>query len=167
MIWLYIIWGGFAALGVVTFVRWVTAGSRQVMETANNLVSTLKDATEVARAYREDLEVLRMIAQSGTQTPLGDEPESIIPQPPAVPSTMPPPYLNRYPIKPNEPEAPLESVTEVDVTATDEEILEQSSEEAAGDVEAQERLKSATQKADMERIKQLTGYESNEKPEAK
>ena len=51
--------------------------------------------------------------------------------------------------------------------ATDEEILEQSIEEAAGDVEAQERLKSATQKADMERIKELTGYESNEKPEAK
>ena len=113
MIWLYVVWGGFAALGVWTFVRWIMAGSRMVMDTANNLVNTLKDATEIARAYREDLAVLRQIAQSGAAQQLGDEPESIIPQEAHqqdnAASTMPPPYWSRFAVKPDEPDAPAEA----------------------------------------------------------
>ena len=163
MMWLYVIWGGFAALGVWTFVKWVMAGSKTVMETANNLVSTLRDATEVARAYREDLSFIRQIAQSGVTLNSGEEPESLISQPPAVPATMPPPYMGRYPVKPDEPDAPAEAVQQVDVTATEEELVEQESEEAAVNFEAQERQKAVTQAADLERIRTLTGY--SEKPE--
>ena len=161
MMWLYVIWGGFAALGVWTFVKWVMAGSKTVMETANNLVSTLRDATEVARAYREDLDILRQIARAGTEQQLGDEPESIIPQQPAA--TMPPPLWSRFAVKPDEPDAPPEAVQQVDVTATEEELVEQESEEAAVSFEVSERQKAETQAADLERIRTLTGY--SEKPE--
>jgi len=165
MMWLYVIWGGFAALGVWTFVKWVMAGSKTVMETANNLVSTLRDATEVARAYREDLSFIRQIAQSGVTLNSGEEPESLISQPPAVPATMPPPYMGRYPVKPDEPDAPAEAVQQVDVTATEEELVEQESEEAAVSYEVSERQKAETQAADLERIRELTGNVTNEKPE--
>ena len=162
-VWLYIVICGFAALGMVTFVLRVMAGSRKVMDTANNLVRTLKDATEIARAYREDLGILRQIAQSGLPSNLEDEPESIIPQTPAAPSTMPAPYFGRFAAKPVEDDAPAESVREVDVTATDEEIAEQEKEEAAVDLETQERLKAASRDADHERIKALV--EQSGKPE--
>jgi hypothetical protein len=165
-VWLYIVIWGFAALGAVTFVCRVKTVWARIISTANDLASTLKDATEIARAYREDLAILRQIAQSGTGQQLGDEPESIIPQPPAVPATMPPPYFARFSTKPEEPDAPAEPTGEVDVTATEEEILEQEKNEAAAGFEVTERMKAATRDADNARIRELTGYGISEKPEA-
>ena len=78
--WLYVIGGMFAVIGIATVIRWLVSGWKGLIKTANNLVSTLKDATEIARAYREDLTILRQIAQSGPTPNFGDEPESIIPQ---------------------------------------------------------------------------------------
>jgi hypothetical protein len=155
----------FSILGVASFVRGATAGWRRIIGTANDLASTLKDATEIARAYREDLAILRQIAQSGTGQQLGDEPESIIPQPPSAPATMPPPYFARFSTKPEEPDAPDEPTGEVDVTATEEEILEQERNEAAAGFEVTERMKAATRDADNARIRELTGYGISEKPE--
>ncbi len=155
LIWLYIIGGLFALLGVVTFVRWMVNGWAALLKTANDLIATLRDAAEIARAYREDLGVLRQIAQSGSLTPnFGDEPESIVPRPP--PAEMPAPYWARYPVKPDEPEAPLEPVSAVDLTATDEEFIEQEKNSAAADYETQERQKAATREADAERLRNLT-----------
>ena len=152
--WLYVIGGLFALLGVVTFVRWVVNGWQKLLSTGNDLASTLRDATEIARAYREDLAILRQIAQSGPTPNFGEEPESIIPaQPPAA---MPSPYWPRYPVKPDEPEAPLEPVSAVDLTATDEEFIEQEKNSAAADYETQERQKAATREADAERLRNLT-----------
>ncbi len=153
--WLYVVGGSFALLGVVTFVRWVVTGWKKLLSTSNDLASTLRDATEIARAYREDLGVLRQIAQSGSLTPnFGEEPESIVPRPP--PAEMPAPYWARYPVKPDEPEAPLEPVSAVDLTATDEEFVEQEKNSAAADYETQERQKAATREADAERLRNLT-----------
>jgi hypothetical protein len=164
-LWLYIIGGLFALLGVWTFVCAVMKGWYKVLGTANDLASTLKDATEIARAYREDLAILRQIAQSGTGQQLGDEPESIIPQPPEATATMPLPYFARFATKPEEPDAPAEPTGEVDVTATEEEILEQERNEAAAGFEVTERMKAATRDADNARIRELTGYGISEKPE--
>ena len=163
-VWVYLIIGGFAALGAYTFLRGVVAGWHKALGTANDLASTLKDATEIARAYREDLAILRQIAQSGTGQQLGDEPESIIPQQPP-PSPMPPPYWGRFATKPDEPDAPAESAGEVDVTASEEELVEQEKNESALDFDMQERQKAATREADLARIRDLTGYGAREKPE--
>jgi hypothetical protein len=160
--WVYIIVGLFALLGVWTFVRGVAAGWNRIIGTVNDLASTLKEATEIARAYREDLAILRQIAQSGSPTPnFGEEPESIVPKPP--PSTMPPPLWSRFPTKPEEPDAPAESIRDVDVTATDEEVLEQEGNEAILNFEANERQKAATREADHVRIKEI--LEASGKPE--
>ena len=71
--WLYVIGGMFAVIGIATVIRWLVSGWKGLIETANNLVSTLKDATEIARAYREDLTILRQIAQSGPTPNFGEE----------------------------------------------------------------------------------------------
>jgi hypothetical protein len=161
--WLYIIGGLFALLGAWTFVRGAVSGWHRILSTANDLSSTLKDATEIARAYREDLAILRQMAQSGQIPNHGDEPESIIPQAPAAPATMPPPYWGRFATKPEEPDAPAESAHDVDVTATEEELVEQERNEAAVSFEATERQKAATRDADQERIKELVDLSA--KPE--
>ena len=155
IIWLCIVGGFFACLGVWTFVRWVVTGSKRIMSVANDLTSTLKDATEIARSYREDLSILLQIAQSAPVATPGDEPESIIPKQEQYGSRMPDPYLGRFPIKVVEEDAPAESAREVDVTATDEEVLEQERDTQAADFETQERMKAATREADHARLKEL------------
>ena len=164
-LWLYIIGGLFALLGVWTFVRWIMTGWKRFVETVNDLTSTLKDAAEIAKAYREDVQILKQIAQSAPNTNFGEEPESIIPSQAPVQATMPPPYFGRYPIKPEEPDAPLESVRDVDMTPTDEELMEQAKNEQAADFETQERQKAATREADQARVKELADLGINTKPE--
>lgn len=166
-VWVYLIIGSFAAFGVYTFIREVVAGWHKILGIVNDLASTLKEATEIARAYREDLAILRQIAQSGQGQQLGDEPESIIQQPPAAPATMPPPYFARFATKPEEPDAPAESTGEVDVTATEEELMEQEKNEAAAGFEVTERQKAETRDADNARIRELTErMEQSTSPEA-
>ena len=164
-LWMYIIGGLFALLGVWTFVRWIMTGWKRFVETVNDLTSTLKDAAEIAKAYREDVQILKQIAQSAPNTNFGEEPESIIPSQAPVQATMPPPYFGRYPIKPEEPDAPLESVRDVDMTPTDEELMEQAKNEQAADFETQERQKAATREADQARVKELADLGINTKPE--
>ncbi len=154
MIFLYIIVGLFALLGLWTFVRGVCNWWRKIIGTANDLASTLKDATEIARAYREDLSILRQIAQSGPERQVSDDPDSIIPQHrESIESTMPAPYWGRYPVKPEEPDAPPES--DVDRTATDEELIEQERNEASTIFEMSERQKAEIRDADQARIKEI------------
>ena len=164
-LWLYIIGGLFALLGVWTFVRWIMTGWKRFVETVNDLTSTLKDAAEIAKAYREDVQILKQIAQSAPTPNFGEEPESIIPSQAPVQATMPPPYFGRYPIKPEEPDAPLESVRDVDLTPTDEELMDQARNEQAADFETQERQKAATREADQARVKELADLGINTKPE--
>jgi hypothetical protein len=137
-------------------------GWKRFLATVDDLTSTLKDAAEIAKAYREDVQILKEIAQSAQIPNSGDEPESIIPKQPA---TMPSPYWGRFQVKPDEPDAPLEPVSEVDVTPTVEDLIEQEKNEAAGDFEAQERMKAATREADQSRVKELADLGINEKPE--
>jgi hypothetical protein len=165
IIWLYIIGGFFALLGAWTFVRKVVFISRTLFGTINDLASTLKDATEIARAYREDLAILRQMAQSGQIPNPGDEPESIIPQAPAAPATMPSPYWGRFATKTEEPDAPAESAGAVDVTQTEEQLVDQERNEAAVDFEVTERQKAATREADQARVKELADLGINAKPE--
>jgi len=165
VIWLIAIGGFFACLGVWTFVRWVVTGSKRIMSVANDLTSTLKDATEIARAYREDLSILRQIAQSAPVPSAEGEPESIIPKQEQYGSRMPDPYLSRFPIKVVEQDAPPESAREVDVTATEEEVLEQERDTQAADFESQERMKAAMREADHARLKELA--ELSSEPEGK
>lgn len=153
---LYVIGGGFAALGVWTLCRWIANGWRRFIDTVNTLISTLKDAAEVAKAYREDVQILKQIAQSGASPNFGEEPESLIPQQPAAPAAMPSPLWSRFPVKPDEPEAPLEAVGDIDRTPTDEDLIEAAKNEQALDFEAQERQKAATREADQERLRALT-----------
>ena len=120
----------------------------------NDLISTLKDASEVAKAYREDVQILKQIAQTAVPD-FGNEPQSIIPKQPQEPATMPGPYWGRFAVKPDEPEAPLESVRDVDLTPSESDIIEQERQESAGDFEAQERMKAATREADQARLKEL------------
>jgi hypothetical protein len=157
-IWLYIIGGLLALVGVWTIVNWIRGTWGRVMATATDLSNTLREAAEIARAYREDLSYLRQFAQiSQTETPnSGTEPASIIPPRPPVPATMPPPYFDRFPQKPYEEDAPLEPLSEVDKTATEEDLLVQESDERAADFETQERQKAAMREADQERLKQFT-----------
>jgi hypothetical protein len=153
--WLEVSIGALAGIGVGTIVRGIMVVSRYIVRTASDLSTTLKDATEIARAYREDLGALRTIAQTGwgqSRSP-EDEPESLIPQ--QAPNAMPSPYWSRFPVKPKEPDAPAEPAREVDVTATDEELAEQESGEQAADIEAQERQKAATREADAARLREL------------
>ena len=163
--WIYIIGGLFSLLGVWTFVRWIMTGWKRFVETVNDLTSTLKDAAEIAKAYREDVQILKQIAQSAPTPNFGEEPESIIPSQAPVQATMPPPYFGRYPIKPEEPDAPLESVRDVDLTPTDEELMDQARNEQAADFETQERQKAATREADQARVKELADLGINTKPE--
>ena len=165
MIWLIAIGGFFACLGVWTFVRWVVTGSKRIMSVANDLTSTLKDATEIARAYREDLSILRQIAQSAPVPNAEGEPESIIPKQEQYGSRMPDPYFGRFPVRPVEQDAPPESSREVDVTATEEEVLEQERDTQAADFESQERMKAAMREADHARLKELA--ELSSEPEGK
>ncbi len=164
LIWLYIIGGLFALLGVWTFVRWVWNGWKRFVDTVTDLSNTLKDAAEVAKAYREDVQILKQIAQSAPGPNFG-EPESIIPRQEEAGSRMPEPYWGRFPVKPTEPDAPLESVREVDVTATDEDFVEQEKNEAALNFEMTERQKAATREADQARLKELA--ELSGEPEGK
>ena len=156
LVWAYIVGGLFALLGVVTFTRWIVNGWEALLKTASDLANTLRDATEIARAYREDLAILRQIAQSGASPNFGEEPESLIPQQPAAPAAMPSPLWSRFPVKPDEPEAPLEAVGDIDRTPTDEDLIEAAKNEQALDFEAQERQKAATREADQERLRALT-----------
>ena len=154
LLWVYIIGGLFAVIGVGTVVCWIMRTYNQVMEAAHNVTSMLRDATEVAKAYREDVQILKQIAQSAQTPNFGvEEPESIIPRQPAA--AMPAPYWGRYPIKPEEPDAPAEASRDVDVTATDEELEEFASNEQAADFETTERHKAATREADRVRLKEL------------
>lgn len=165
LLWLYIVGGLFAILGIWTFVRWIATGWKRFVETVNDLTNTMKDAAEIAKAYREDVQILKQIAQSGPAPNFGEEPESIIPSQAPVQATMPPPYWGRYPIKPEEPDAPLESVRDVDLTPTDEELMDQARNEQAADFETQERQKAATREADQARVKELVDLGINTKPE--
>jgi hypothetical protein len=108
LLWLYIIGGLFAVLGIWTTVRWIATGWKRFVDTVNDLTSTLKDAAEVAKAYREDVQILKQIAQSAPTPNFGDEPESIIPRAEQAGSWMPEPYWGRFPTKPIEPDAPPE-----------------------------------------------------------
>jgi hypothetical protein len=135
-------------------VRGVATGWKAFIGIVSDLISTLKDAAEVAKAYREDVQILKQIAQSSVPN-FGNEPESIIPKQSQEPATMPPPYWSRFPVKPDEPEAPLESVRDVDLTPSESDLMEQERQEAAGDFEAQERMKAATREADQARLKEL------------
>lgn len=156
-LWLYIIGGLFAALGIWTVVRWIANGWKQLIATVNDLINTLKDAAEIAKAYREDVQILKQIAQQGAAPNFGYEPESIIPRErETAPASMPSPIWSRFPIKTEEPEAPLEAAAQVDVTASEEELAEQERDERALDFETQERQKAATRDADHERLKALT-----------
>ena len=162
-LWIIIPVSLFAILGVASFARSVSTGWKRFVETVNDLTNTLKDAAEIAKAYREDVQILKQIAQSAPTPNFGEETESIIPSHSPVQATMPPPYWGRYPIKPEETDAPAESTGEVDVTATEEELMEQEKNEAAVGFEVTERMKAATRDADQERIKSL--MEQSAKPE--
>lgn len=164
-VWLYVIGGLFALLGFFTAVKWIANVWSSTVAAAKDLTSTLKDATEAAKAYREDFQILKQIAQSGATPNFGDEPESIIPRQEAAGSRMPDPYFGRFPVKPVEQDAPLEPVKNVDVTSADEDFLEQEKNEAALDFEASERQKAATREADQARLKELA--EASGEPEAK
>ena len=164
-LWLYIIGGLFALLGIWTAVRWITRGWLRFVGTVTDLSNTLKDAAEVAKAYREDVQILKQIAQAGPTPNFGEEPESIIPRVEEYGSRMPAPYFDRFPVKPIEQDAPAESAREVDVTATDEEVLEQEKDTQAADFETQERMKAATREADHARLKELA--ELSGEPEGK
>ena len=165
-VWLWILIGGLALIGAVTVVRGVSKIWKKAVDTANDLAATLRDATEIARAYREDLGALRTIAQASISQNLGDEPESIIPQDkPDVSGTMPAPYWSRFAVKPKEADAPPESAQSVDVTATEEELAEQERGEQAADLEAQERQKAATREADQQRLREMA--EQSSEPEGK
>ena len=153
--WFYVLCG-FAGIGAGTVVLWVRNGWKRFIETVNTLTTTLQDAAEVAKAYREDVQILKQIAQSGASPNFGEEPESIIRQPPSPPAAMPSPLWSRFPVKPDEPEAPLEAVGDIDKTPTDEDLIEAAKNEQALDFEAQERQKAATREADQERLRALT-----------
>lgn len=165
LIWLYIIGGLFAAIGMWTVVSWVSAFILRVRETVIDLTNTLKDAAEVAKAYREDVQILKQIAQSAPPPNFGNEPESIIPHQEQAGSRMPSPYWDRFAVKPEEPDAPLEPVSSVDLTPTDDDLMDQAKQEAAGDFEAQERQKARTREADQARLKELTNLSGE--PEGK
>lgn len=165
MIWAYIIGGLFALLGVWTLARWVATGWKRFVGTVTDLSNTLKDAAEVAKAYREDVQILKQIAQSAPTPNFGEELESIIPRGEEFGSRMPSPYFDRFPVKPIEPDAPLEQVRDVDVTASDDDFIEQEKNSAALDFETSERQKAATREADQARLKELA--ELSGEPEAK
>jgi hypothetical protein len=68
---------------------------------------------------------------------------------------MPSPLWSRFPVKPEEPEAPLERSEQVDRTPTEEDLVAQEGDERALDFEAQERLKAASREADQKRLAEL------------
>ena len=164
-VWLYVVGGLFALLGVWTAVRWIASVCGLLVSTVKDLTSTLKDAAEVAKAYREDVQILKQIAQAGQTPNFGEQPESIIPRQEEAGSRMPDPYFGRFPVRPIEQDAPLEPVKNVDVTSADEDFLEQEKNEAALDFEASERQKAATREADQARLRELA--EASGDPEAK
>ena len=99
LIWLYIIGGCFAALGVVDgsalgFGGFLGGDAKPLID----LTNTLKDAAEVAKAYREDVQILQADRPVRAQPPnFGDEPESIIPQSTSRPGpAMPSPYWDGF-----------------------------------------------------------------------
>lgn len=153
---------GLALIGTVTVVRGVSKIWKKAVDTANDLAATLRDATEIARAYREDLGALRTIAQASMSQNLGDEPESIIPrQEHPVVTGMPAPFWDRFPIKPKEEDAPPETAGSVDVTANEDELAEQERNEQAVDLETQERQKAATREADQRRLREMAEQSSD------
>jgi hypothetical protein len=154
-IWIYVIGGGFSLIGLWTVAHLVVSLCRRVYCAAVDLTNTLKDAAEVAKEYREDVQILKQIAQSAPTSNFGAEPGSIIPRQEEAGSRMPRPYLERFPVKPPEPDAPRESIREVDLTATDDELVDQEKEEAALDFEVSERQKAMTREADQARLREL------------
>ena len=51
--WFYFLCG-FAGIGAGTVVLWIRNGWKRFIETVNTLTTTLQDAAEVAKAYREE-----------------------------------------------------------------------------------------------------------------
>lgn len=165
-IWAYVFVSGFALLGIVTFCRWIAKCAKGTVAAARDLTSTLRDATEVAKSYREDIAVIRQIAQ--TQVPQrAEEPDSLIPQDQQGRyAEMPPPYFERFPKRPVEPDAQVEPTSEVDVTPGEGEVIDQEQSERAVDFETQERQKAASREAERDRRQSLKALGIPEGPEA-
>lgn len=165
-IWLYIVIGVFAVIGIYTTVWSAIRGARLIFGIARDLSQTLKDATEVAKAYREDLSFLRQYAEASVppRVDAGSEPPSILPKHHEQESvTMPKPYLGRFETRPVEEDAPPEPISSVDVTGDE---VETESEQPAVSIAEQERHKQETREADAARVKELLKMGIPEKPEA-
>jgi hypothetical protein len=151
--YIYAVIGIFVVIGVFTVVDWVITFYRRTTDTLDDLTKTLKDAAEVARAYREDVRILKQIAQSSPAQNYGQSELPGGPQQRAEVPEMPAPYWGRYPIKPEEPDAALFGSREIDVTPSDEEIVKQEEDSDSLFQSVLEKQKEETRKADIQRTK--------------
>ena len=115
-----------ALLGLWTVIHWTVKGTKTLVGIIKDLAAVLHEAVDTAREFRADFALIRQIAQSAPN--YGPAPDLAIPEgseKEPEPIQFPPSYLDRFPQKPVEPDAPVEAVKDVDLTASEEEVAEQ------------------------------------------
>jgi hypothetical protein len=125
--WLYVVYG-FAVIGAGLVGYWVVTGALTVFGIVRDLSKTLHEAVEIAKEFRSDFGVLRQIAASQATPPFNPEEPTEQAGPPAAPTPFPVPFPGLYRMqaeKPPEPEAEYEKPGQVDVTASEEEVMNQ------------------------------------------
>jgi hypothetical protein len=115
----------FALLGVTVVIIKIVDGTKTIIGIIKDLAAVLHEAVDTAKEFRADFAFVRQVAQS---TPnFGVQPESVPQQAAEEPEPIrfPPSYIDRFPQKPVEEDAPLEAAKDIDVTPSEEEVAEQ------------------------------------------
>lgn len=120
--------GFFALVGMVATTYFVYSWTRKAWEVLCGLNATLREAVELMKAHRGDLQVLRQIndmaaAQVAEEQPIPDVIGEKRRQA-AVAYPTPPWEYFRTEEKPPEPDAPDEGMCSVDVTGDEQELID-------------------------------------------
>lgn len=118
-----------ASIGACFVVYWIVKGAFMVYEVIRDLAATLKEAVEVVKMVKNDIMLIRQFASavvepnlvpsSEPRTASGQEKESV------TVTRFPSPNFDMFKPREPEPDAPVERISQVDVTATDQEISDE------------------------------------------
>lgn len=114
----------FAVIGAVFVVHLIVKGVKVLVGIVRDLAATLREAVGIAREFRADFAMIRQLAaqpQVDAEFFENQAQEKV----PKVPVPFPAPIAGLYREKPPEPEAPPEKIDQVDVTAEEEDLLQE------------------------------------------
>lgn len=118
----------FAAVGLAFVMVCIAKGCMTIVSIIRNLAQALNDAVAIGKEFRADFALIRTLAATQRPPDSGYEDEGGAPAPktPSSPIPFPTPIFERFVTKKEEEaEAPPERPETVDVTATEEEELQE------------------------------------------